>query len=343
MSVVPPLWLCPPPGPHRRETVRSQLDDWTSSTALAELVEMFDGSLPRANSLTDRLAWLEEFSDRWDFRRLARERAQPQGPSSQDAGGGARWELLQSALDLADDHRILELASDLGLVENHRPRRTRVDFLLILGGARLSNLLRPRYASELIASSLVDPARIVLLGGSRAVMDSERDATDSYAPGAATEFDLLTTAAAAEFGFDRDSREEQSYRDPDNANASWRLWNVEAAATDAGAALIAVEAPSPEPDVRRANTADSYAFFADRFRLEPGAKCLLVTSQIYVPYQHLEGTRSLALPFGLELETVGFPADWEAGLQGMQAPANYLQETRSTIQSARRLDDAMNA
>jgi hypothetical protein len=228
------------------------------------------------------------------------------------------------------------------LVDNHSPKRSQVDFLLILGGARLSNLLRPRYASKLIAANLVKPVHIVLLGGSRAVMDGERDATDTYAPGAATEFDLLTTAAAAEFGFDPEAREEQAHRDPQNPNASWRVWKVPATETAAGVAVIAVEAPSPEPDVRRANTADSYAFFAERFRLRPGAAGLLVTSQIYVPYQHLEGVRSLALPFQLELETAGFPADWEAELQGMQGPVNYLQETRSTIQAARRLNDALD-
>ncbi len=303
---------------------------------------MFDASLPQTGSLSERLAWLEEFSARWDFRRLARERAQGEASTSQDAGGAARWELLQSGLDAAQERRVLELASALGLVDNHRPERPHVDFLLILGGARLSNLLRPRYASELTAASLVKPAHIVLLGGSRAVMDSERDATDSYAPGAESEFDLLTTAAAAEFGCDPEAREEQAHRDPHNANANWRVWSVPAAATTAGVAVIAVEAPSPKPDARRANTADSYAFFADRFRLEPGVACLLITSQIYVPYQHLEGVRSLALPFELELETAGFPADWEAELQGMQGPVNYLQETRSTIQAARRLDDALN-
>lgn len=342
MSEAPPLWLCPPPGPHRREALRDQLAAWTSSTALAALVEMFDASVPRTDSLSERLTWLDEFSARWDFRRMARERAQAKASTSQDAGGAARWELLDSGLDPSQERRVLELASALGLVDNHQPERSRVDFLLILGGARLSNLLRPRYASELIAADLVKPAHIVILGGSRPVMDGERDATDSYAPGAATEFDLLTTAAAAEFGFDPEAREEQAHRDPQNANASWRVWDVPATETAAGAAVIAVEAPSPEPDARRANTADSYAFFADRFRLRPGAACLLVTSQIYVPYQHLEGVRSLALPFELELETAGFPADWEAELQGMQGPVNYLQETRSTIQAARRLGDALN-
>jgi hypothetical protein len=309
---------------------------------LAELVHIFGASIPQTKSLRERLAWLDEFSTCWDFRRMARERAQAEASPSQDAGGAARWELLDSGLDPSQESLVVELASTLGLVENHPPNHSEVDFLLILGGARLSNLLRPRYASELIAAGLAKPSHIVLLGGSRAVMDGERDATDSYAPGASTEFDLLTTAAAVEFGFDPEVREEQIHRDAQNANASWQIWDVPAAATAIGATVIAVEAPSPEPDARRANTADSYAFFADRFRLQPGARCLLVTSQIYVAYQHLEGVRSLALPFELELETVGFPADWEAELQGMQGPVNYLQETRSTIQAARRLDDALN-
>ena len=64
---------------------------------------------------------------------------------------------------------------------------------------------------------------------------------------------------------------------------------------------------------------------------------LLVTSQIYVPYQQLEAIRMLGLPYGLSLETIGFPNDWSAGLQGLQKPENYLQEIRSVLQSAGRL------
>lgn len=336
MSSVPPLWICPPSDGNRVAAIEAQLEAWTSSSALEELVAMHAGKLPMDGSLAERLQWLEAFSVRWDFRGKAREQG-GSGSSGQDASGAARWELLDSGLDPRQDRRVVELARDLGLVDNHPPRRRNVDFLLILGGARLSNLLRPRYAGELISTGLADPRQMVLLGASRAVMPSERDATDSYAPKANTEFDLLTAAAGQEFGFDPETREEEGNEDPDNPNASWRVWEIPAEVVGIGRSIIAIEAPSPEPQSRRANTADAYSFFARYRKLERRSSCLLVTSQIYVPYQHLEAVRSLAVPFGLELETVGFPADWQAQLQGMQRPVNYLQEVRSTIQAANRV------
>lgn len=286
--------------------------------------------------LPERLVWLDEFSNNWDFRRMARERAEAAIPASQDAGGSSRWEISESGLNSDAESRVLTLCDQLGLVSNVPPARSHVDYLIALGGARLSNLLRPQYAAELIEKSLIHPAEIVLLGGSRPVMDTERDATDTYAPGAETEFDLLTMGAATAFNFDASAHEEESHRDAANSNATWRIWRFAPEHSGLGLPVTAIEAPSLEPEARRANTADSYAFFADRLAPEH-ASCLLVTSQIYVPYQHLEGVRSLALPFSLELETVGFPTDWHAELQGMQSPVNYLQETRSTILAARRL------
>jgi hypothetical protein len=336
MSSVPPLWICPPADGDRVAAIEAQLEAWTSSSALGELIAIYGGEQPVGGSVADRLGWLEAFSSRWDFRGMAREQGVG-GAGAQDSGGAARWELLDSGLESQDDHRVVELARDLGLVENQPPFRRDPDFLLILGGARLSNLLRPRYAGELISAGRVDPGQIVLLGGSRAVMATERDATDSYAPGADTEFDLLTAAAAQEFGFDLGVREEDAREVPDNPNASWRVLAIPAKAVAIGRGVLAIEAPSPEPELRRANTADAYAFFARHRKLERKSSCLLVTSQIYVPYQHLEAVRSLAVPFGLDLETVGFPADWQAELQGMQRPVNYLQEVRSTIQAAKRL------
>jgi len=268
---------------------------------------------------------------------MARERAAGSLPGSQDAGGSARWEIEETSLSKDDEARVVDLADQLGLVSNAPPRRRDIDFLLILGGARLSNLLRPQYAAELIQASAVAPKHIVLLGGSRPVMETERDATDSYAPRANTEFDLLTQGAATAFNFDTSARDEEVHTDEESSNANWQVWRFGPESTGLDIPISAIEAPSSEPLTRRATSADSYEFFAEHLHLPTGTACLLVTSQIYVPYQHLEGVRSLAVPFELELETVGFPPHWQADLQGMQGPVNYLQETRSTILAARRL------
>lgn len=65
-------------------------------------------------------------------------------------------------------------------------------------------------------------------------------------------------------------------------------------------------------------------------------RVLLVTSQIYVPYQQLGAIRTWAIPNNVYVEIVGFPTEWNTNQQGMMEAANYLQEIRSTIQSVNR-------
>jgi len=64
-----------------------------------------------------------------------------------------------------------------------------------------------------------------------------------------------------------------------------------------------------------------------------GAEILLTTSQIYVPYQHMEAVRTIAIPHKINLDTIGFSPEWGGVLQSMNEPANYLQEVRSAVQA----------
>ena len=98
-------------------------------------------------------------------------------------------------------------------------------------------------------------------------------------------------------------------------------------------------APSSRPDRARADTADAYAWFATKIaNLTPGQRILAVTTDIYRPYQQLAALRMLALPYGVEVETVGHvPAGVEPVLRQPFSPARYLQEIRSAVQGCRAL------
>lgn len=120
----------------------------------------------------------------------------------------------------------------------------------------------------------------------------------------------------------------------DNNNKSWHI--VEYSKNGFVPEVLAISAPSSEPDKRRANSADTYEFFFKKYQIEKGAKLLLLTSQIYVPYQHMEAIRTLAFKFNVEIETIGFPIEWNGNLQGMRNPVHYLQEIRGTIISISR-------
>jgi hypothetical protein len=332
------LTVCPPRTPHRLRELKQLVTDWVSSPALAELVSLTDPDLELVGSTRDHLATLVGFSGAWDFRGRARAKVGQAEMRSQDAGGAARWLIEAADIDDATSTRIRDLADELGLVTAQLPEGRSFDYVLVLGGARLSNLLRPQRAAQLIRSAAIKAGELVLLAGTRPVMETERDATDTYAPSAATEFDLMNQGAATSFGLQVDRATITEHDDP-KPYASWRKWSFAPPASELDIPVVSLAAPSLEPDGRRANSADSYAFFADHLGPQLGRSCLLVTSQIYVPYQHFEAVRNLALKFDLELETVGVPVEQQPSLQGMQSAVNYLQEVRSTILSMQRLYD----
>lgn len=318
---------CPPIGEDRVSLVYERIDSWARSNALSRLVKEFGSDIPSALDTKALIEWLLDFSERWDFRKMQREAA------TKDTGEAARWLLDDSKVTPEQKDTIEESAKALGLIGVNEPIEDSYDYVLILGGARLSCLLRPKLAAYIVQDKRMEPKAVVALGSARPVSDSERDATDSYAQGAATEYDLINKGCEAFFKLETDYTEDH-FDSPDNPNSSWKIRNYKVA--EASYPLVSMSAPSLEPDKRRANSADTYVFCFSKLNIEPGASLLLVTSEIYVPFQQLEAVRTLALPRGIRVETVGFPASWGGTVQGMSGPTNYLQEIRSAIQSADR-------
>ncbi len=90
-----------------------------------------------------------------------------------------------------------------------------------------------------------------------------------------------------------------------------------------------VAAPSSEPGVRRANTPDTYAWLAGESGwVGRGDSVLLVTTDIYRPFQHADAIRMLTLPHGIDVDLVGVQPGGvrhERLAQTFEAH-NYLQE-----------------
>lgn len=318
---------CPSIAEDRVSSIYASLDKWVRAPALSQLIESFDSTVPSGLALEPLVSWLLNFSERWDFRRMQQE------AMAKDIGEGARWLLDHSHLP-PNQHQVINRAARiLGLIGIGTPIKHSYDYVLVLGGARLSCLLRPRLAASIVKERHIKPKTIVFLASSRPVAESEREATNTYAPDAVTEFDLITAGIDSEFQRGNDFTEQRD-NDPTTVNKSWIIRRY--AIKDESPPLVAISAPSSEPDKRRANSADTYEFFLSRFSVPTGSSLLLVTSQIYVPYQQLEAIRTIALPKKLIVETVGFPSEWGGQLQGMAGPTNYLQEIRSTIQAAHR-------
>ena len=131
---------------------------------------------------------------------------------------------------------------------------------------------------------------------------------------------------------------------PDSPPRDEMVWHFAAGNNDLGVAVTLLEAPSPDPDNRRATSADTFTFIARTLGMH-ASTCLLVTGQPFVPSHNFDSLRTLLLPFGIGLETVGFGIDRYEGLGELdhQHPAKLLKEVRSTIRAARALLERIGA
>jgi hypothetical protein len=107
-----------------------------------------------------------------------------------------------------------------------------------------------------------------------------------------------------------------------------------------------IAAPSSDPGRRRANTADTCRFWTEEVTpLRGGERILVVTTALYVPFQHCDALTMIGLPYGCVVDTIGHdPSILDDDLfLPAPTPAHHLQELRSTILSMRRLVAAVDA
>jgi len=316
---------CPDLNGERIKEMKENIESWLKTPILKKLVNAFEGEIPERFDLSDLSKWLLDFSDCWDFRSK-----QKQAFDSK-VGEGVRWLVTDNGLSDEQKSLAFVAASELGLRDNFTPSIKDFDYVWVLGGAKLSCLLRSRLAHDAIKNMTHSPKAVIMLASMRPIGDAEREATNTYAPDAETEYDLFIATAQQEFNVNNDFNEER-HDDIENANSSWVVRKYPVYGYD----VYIIAAPSSDPQKRRANSADTYEFFFNRFQAPKGSSILLTTSQIYAPYQHLEAVRTIAIPHIIYLDTIGFPPEWGGALQGMNSPSNYLQEIRSTIQAISR-------
>lgn len=303
-----------------KEVLLSKCYEWINIPELEVLVEQFGSKIPQNLEAKERLSWLVDFSEAWDFRRAQNGAFDPKTREK------ARWLVDNATLSGEQISTAINTARRLGMVTCTLPVQTAYDYILVLGGARMSCLFRMKYAKELCENHGITVKGIIGLTGMRPIADSERSATDTYALDASTEFDLMCASAQNVFEVTRVKTLKQTTGE--NINSSWAITQYKGSVP-----ITVLAAPSSEPDKRRANTADTFTFLEEQMDIQSGKRLLLVTSQIYVPYQQLEAIRILGLAYGHNVETVGFPREWSANMQGLQTAANYLQEIRSTLLS----------
>jgi hypothetical protein len=302
------------------ELITAEVCAWLTAPPLRELVATFGGDLPEtgarpATGVATLVRWLDDFSAlHWDFRR---------------AGNVERDRVRPPEFDRETAVAVREAATALGLASARPPSRDGYDHVLILGGLGRACLQRVAYTADLFRAGLAAP-QAAALGSFRPLTGAER--AEPGLADATHEVDAMEVAVRGAFGFHRPPA--IACEDGVAGHDSWAVRTF-----DGTPAVHVLAAPSSEPDRRRAHTPDTYEFWARRFRVHAGAHVLIVTSPIYVPFQHCDAIRMLGLPYGAVIETVGFDPARAVPPQPSTAAGTdrYLQEIRSTVLSMRRL------
>jgi hypothetical protein len=300
---------------------QATIDDWAGSAALRRIVEAFGGSTAERRG-AELLDWLDRFSaDHWDFR-----------------GGVERNLAPLVALPPGVEQLVLDAAPVLGLAGPYPLRRADYDTVLMTGGMIRAEIVKPRFARELLASGIVMKS-VVFLGGFRAFAGDEIELAPIFGVDGDNEFDAMVSGMELAFG--PLGEPATTGGGAGRSNGDWRVceWAMD------GLVLRVVAAPSSDPVHRRANTADTYRFWADRVRAPGERSVLVITTPIYVPYQGAGAVEVLGLEHGLAVETVG--ASESASDLGEYSQVflaqNHLQEIRSAIRALRSLRTRLTA
>lgn len=302
------------------QLAREQLELFASNLGLAEMSRLFGlEELPKDTH--ERLASLQEVAvAHWDYRKGAERQEVNWDDELLDQEGSDQW------------NTIFEAGDKLGLVENSEPTNKHPNSLAILGGANRSPYDRLRYGLSVVD----DFDQVVFLGSSRAISDTERDKVADYAPDAQTEFDLGCGAFETLLGA---TMTDEISIERDGDTWGMRLYEFERDGDKKTGFVLSTPQTIGE-EKRRATTYDNYRFFADRAELaeNPDHTVVAVTNAFYTAGQHLPAVQELTLPYGVQVESVGFSAEYGGTVR---KPSQLLQETKSAIDAAVCLDDAL--
>jgi hypothetical protein len=296
---------CPPAAvdPAR---IRCDIDDWVRSDAIAALVTVFGGE-PPTGSPDEAMAQLVAFSAVWDERR------------------GLERSEIRSQAYAADIGQLVDRAMPaLGLGGRTHPPSDGYDHVLVLGGGPRTALARPDHAARLLADG-VRTRSIAALSSLRPLGESEVGFADGHGmPGLTVEAEAMAAGIAKTFGAPNGAGW-RSGTTP--SGAEWRTLCYQAGPHD-----IAVVAAPALDTARRANTGDAFVGWAELVhRPQPDERILVVTTDLFVPFQHADAVRCLGLPYRCGIDTVGLDAATYPQWVRQNTHTTLLQEVRSAV------------
>lgn len=300
------------------ERTRRVIAEWAASEPMRRIVDAFGGSTLGVSG-GELLGWLDDFSARhWDFR-----------------GGRERNLASTPRFTSAQDEAVRLAAPQLGLAPS-TPSAKHYDVALMTGGMVRAGVVKPRYLRELMDAGLsVDS--VVFLGGFRPFAGDEAAVARRLGIAGDNEFDAMQAGLVRVFELSGTPQRESEGKPGENASWLQHSWHRD------GVEFSVLAAPSSEPDRRRANTDDTYRFWAGLRRPNGQKSVLVVTTPPYVPYQAAGAVEVLGVECGLSVETVGVSVQASdlGELTQQFATQHYLQEIRSAIRGFRSLSRAV--
>lgn len=295
--------------PDDAELNLARIDTWLGVLFDSGIISSFGGdeSQWRGLGTEECLAQVERFaSDHWDFR------------------GGRERNLAADATLTPTQRQLIQSAGrKLGLLGTASPTRNYYDAVVMTGGMVRAGIVKPRFLRELEAAGL-GWGKAAFLGASRQFKGDEVGLAHELQIDGANETDAMTVGMQRAFGLGEPDREL-------SGGAGFGSWLVRS--WDAGQREFSVvAAPSSEPELRRANTADTFRYWAGG---EGAAteSVLVITTPVYVPYQGAVAVEIFGIETGMSVETVAVSesANDLGSLTQVFLPQHVLQELRSAV------------
>lgn len=315
-----------PPGELTAGRLDGVLRQWVSSAPMRALAEASGWDWPDCADTGELLTRLAELSSDWDFRGRA--------------GGIERNFIGAEPADVngrvVPEELITAAARALGLVTATPVPPERFTTLVVLSGLVKACVNRTRHAAALLRDG-VRADSVAVLGGHRELLGDELVLAKEQGFGDAfDEAEVVLAATKQAFGLGEPDESEAS--GPSRDDWDNELWSAWARYRWPGADVLIV--PSGEPG-RRVNTPDQLRYWADRNQIGRGDRVLLLTTQIYVPFQQLSGLQVLGIERGCAVRCCGVDAE-NSFLPGLAFTGrSYLQEVRSALLAAARLMTAL--
>ncbi|MBX3079169.1 MAG: hypothetical protein KF739_05880 [Cryobacterium sp.] len=297
------------------------VDSWADALLATGIVEAFSPAegarIARLNG-AELFAQLDDFAAKfWDFRH-----------------GRERNLAVVPEFSSRQDQTIARAAAALGLDGTPPPSRARYDAVILTGGMVRAGIVKPRYLRELFDAGL-EWREGVFLGAFRTFAGDEVALGAALGVAGNDEFDAMVAGMRRAFDLGAPDRVEGS----DEAGSARRgasAWRAESwTMNDRNLRVIA--APSSDPEHRRANTVDTYRYWANR--ADSIQSVLVITTPVYVPYQAAGAIEVLGLEFGFSVETVAVShtaSDLGRHTQ-LFLPRHQVQELRSAVHGFRQL------